>query len=55
MLDSSGRAVARIGERVKLGGGEYPEPCRGIAKYSPQLPSERCQGPYWIVGEVVTE
>ena len=54
VLDSSGRAVARVGERVKLGGGECPEPCRNVGEYSEYLPDERCPGPYWIVGEVVT-
>lgn len=53
VIDDKGQPVARVGDRVKIGGGECVKPCEHIAKYSADLPSNRCSGPYWIVGEVV--
>jgi len=51
--DDKGQPVARVGDKVKIGGGECVKPCKGISNYSAQLPSDICSGPYWIVGEVV--
>lgn len=53
IVDSTGKPVARVGDIIEAGGGECVKPCRNIAKYSAQLPSERCSGPYWIVGQVI--
>jgi hypothetical protein len=55
IIDDTGQPIADVGGRVKIGGGECAKPCEGIAKYSAQLPSDRCSGPYWIVGEVITD
>ena len=44
----------RVGDKIKLGGGGGEMPNEHIAKYSAELPSDRCSGPYWIVGEVIT-
>jgi hypothetical protein len=57
VIDDTGQPIARVGDRVKIGGGECIKPCEHIAKYSAELPSSRCSGPYWIVGvvgEVIT-
>lgn len=52
IIDDNGQPIMRVGEKIKLGGGEIPS--EHIAKYSTELPSDRCSGPYWIVGEVIT-
>ncbi len=52
IIDATGKPVARVGDKLKVGGGEMPSEI--IAKYSVELPSARCSGPYWIVGEVIT-
>lgn len=52
IIDGTGKPIARVGDKVKVGGGEIP--VERIAKYSEELPSARCSGPYWIVGEVLT-
>ncbi len=55
VIDSTGQIVARVGDKIKVGGGADETPDGRIARgYSAQLPSERCSGPYWIVGEVIT-
>lgn len=51
VFDGSGRVVARVGDNIKVGGGEVS------AKMAEQyigrpLPAD-CPGPYWIVSEVV--
>ncbi len=56
VIDSTGQPVARVGDKVRIGGGggEMSGGNSGdITKYSEELPS-RCSGPYWIVGEVIT-
>jgi len=55
VIDDKGQPVARVGDKVKIGGGECVKPCKGISNYSAQLPSDRCSGPYWIVGEVIAD
>lgn len=55
VIDDTGQSVVRVGDKIKVGGGE----CAGctnkdIAKFSAELPSDRCSGPYWIVAEVIT-
>jgi len=54
VIDDTGQPIARVGDRVKVGGGECVKPCEHIAQYSAELPSDHCSGPYWIVGEVIT-
>ncbi len=49
--NSTGKPVAIVGDKVKLGGGEKPGDI--IANFSSELPSSRCSGPYWIVGDVI--
>ena len=56
VFDDAGRAVVRVGDRVRFGGGADETPDGDVAKYySAQLPSDRCSGPYWIVGEVIAD
>ena len=53
IIDNTGKPIVRVGDQVKLGGGERPS--EFVAQYSAALPSNRCSGPYWIVGEVLTK
>ncbi len=52
IIDNTGKLIAHVGDKVRLGGGEIPG--EFVANYSTELPSDRCSGPYWIVGEVLT-
>jgi len=55
VIDSTGKIVARVGDKIKVGGGADETPDGRVARgYSAQLPSERCSGPYYIVGEGIT-
>lgn len=49
IIDNTGKPIARVGDKVKLGGGGGEMPDELIAQYSAELPSNRCSGPYWIV------
>ncbi|MFZ3384446.1 MAG: S-layer protein domain-containing protein [Candidatus Methanoperedens sp.] len=52
---STGQIVARVGDKIKVGGGADETPDGRIARgYSEQLLGERCSGPYFIVGEGIT-
>jgi hypothetical protein len=52
ILDETGKVVARIGDYVRIGGGEIKLKI-SLGEYtSSQIPSQ-CPGPYWIVGESV--
>ncbi|MBA7558701.1 hypothetical protein ES708_00308 [subsurface metagenome] len=52
ILDRNGEAVARVGERVSMGGGEI-EPIDYINKLLKEpLPADS-KGPYWLMGEIV--
>lgn len=53
IIDDADKAIARVGDKVKLGGGGGEMSNEHIAQYSAELPSDRCSGPYWIVEEVV--
>ena len=53
IIDNNGQPIIRVGDKIKLGGGEMPS--EHLAQYSADLPSDRCSGPYWIVGEVLTK
>ena len=52
ILDGTGQLVARVGEEVRMGGGQtrYVEQLGEYVRR--QLPPD-CPGPYWIVGEGV--
>jgi len=54
IIDDNGKSIMRVGDKIKLGGGGGEMPSEHIAIYSAELPSGRCSGPYWIVGEVIT-
>ncbi|MDD5616408.1 MAG: hypothetical protein PHH85_09420 [Candidatus Methanoperedens sp.] len=55
VTNATGWPVARVGDKIEVGGGADETPDGRVVKgYSTQLPSERCSGPYWIVGEVIT-
>lgn len=47
--DETGGTVAHVGEEVKLGGGQVGELSGDLAP----IAEHGCDGPYWIVGEVV--
>jgi hypothetical protein len=56
VIDDTGQPIVRVGDKIKVSGGE----CAGctsedVAKISVQLPSERCSGPYWIVGAEINK
>jgi hypothetical protein len=51
VIDSDGQVVARVGDRIKVGGGEVPAEI--VEKYIGQPLPDDCKGPYWIVSEVV--
>lgn len=54
IIDNNNQPVMSVGDKVKLGGGGGEMPDERIAQYSAELPNDRCSGPYWIVGEVLT-
>jgi len=53
ILGRDGQIVARVGEKISLGGGDVP-----LTTFSSQLrepiPSQ-CKGPYWLMGGIVAE
>jgi len=49
IIDNTGKPIARVGDKIKLGGGGGEMPREIVAKYSAELPSDRCPGPYWII------
>ena len=56
VIDSNGQVVARVGDKITLGGGEFPgEKAREqIEEFIIEQPlPDDYQGPYWIVGETV--
>jgi hypothetical protein len=52
--DADGRAVGRIGDTFRLGGGEVPYLHQGIGLSAAdrQLATSRCPGLFWIVGSL---
>lgn len=56
VVDSDGQVVARVGDKITVGGGEVPG--EGVKEFIEEsitgqpLP-DNCTGPYWIVGVVV--
>jgi hypothetical protein len=54
ILDEEGRVVAKVGERVYVGGGETPKDHVTLADERTERELfERCPGEYWIVGSEV--
>src|SRR3989304_2870261 len=56
VIDENGQVFARVGDNIRVGGGEITgENAKElIEKYYIETPlPEDCQGPYWVVGEVV--
>lgn len=54
IIDDKGQPIMRVGDKIKIGGGGGEMSSEIVAKYSAQLPSDRCSEPYWIVAEVIT-
>jgi len=54
VLDENGEVVGTIGMEIKLGGGAREgETAAGFEEEHPDLPSDQCPGPYWVVGDIV--
>lgn len=56
VLNGAGQVVARVGERLRIGGGAMESPS-SMARFDdviPGLPIDGCPGPYWIAGELET-
>ncbi len=52
ILDRDGEVVARVGEEIRVGGGEVPLTENLQQQLREPLP-EQCEGPYWLMGELV--
>lgn len=53
VLDADGNAVGTAGMEISLGGGAREgDAAAAYEEEHPDLPSEQCPGPYWIVGVV---
>ena len=52
VVDETGKARARVGEGIYMGGGEVHllERIPAIDAQTKRALAERCSGPYWIVG-----
>ena len=50
--DRNGEVVARVGERVSIGGGEITS-IEHINKLLKEPLPQDCEGPYWLMGEIV--
>ncbi len=52
VIDSTGKPIASVGYKIKVGGGEvstqYDDEIEYLSGFSAQLPNDRCLGPYWI-------
>lgn len=54
ILDEAGEVVAKVGDEVRMGGGEYPiEVLPNVDERTRRELAERCPGPYWWVGSEV--
>jgi hypothetical protein len=51
IIDNDGQLVARVGDKIKVGGGEVPAEIVEI--YTGKRPPDECPGPYWLVSEVI--
>ena len=54
ILDRSGKVVARVGEEIRMGGGEVPLTEDLQQQLREPLP-EQCKGPYWLMGQLVSK
>lgn len=56
VINETGQAVARVGERLRAGGGatESSASISGIDQLIPGMPVKGCPGPYWVAGELET-
>ena len=54
ILDRNGQVVARVGEEIRMGGGEVPLTANLKRQLREPLP-EQCEGPYWLMGQLVSE
>jgi hypothetical protein len=54
ILNRTGEVVARVGEEVRMGGGQIELSEQGIRQLREPLPIG-CTGPYWLLGEVVSD
>jgi len=57
VIDDTGQPIARVGDKVEVSGGEVGTselPEGYLSEISAQLPSDRCLGPYWIIGEEIS-
>ena len=53
ILDQNGQVVARVGEVIRMGGGEVQMTEELRQQLREPLP-DQCPGPYWLMGELVT-
>lgn len=54
VLDANGEVVGTTGMEISLGGGaREAEAAAAFEEEHPDLPSDQCPGPYWVVGEVM--
>ena len=54
VLNREGQVVARVNEEISIGGGEVPLTAELELQLREPIPSQ-CKGPYWLMGEIVTE
>lgn len=53
--DSRGRVVARVGEMIRMGGGELtPTEITALSDRLREPLPDVCSGPYWLVGEILS-
>jgi hypothetical protein len=53
IIDNYGQVVARVGDKIKVGGGEVPAEI--VEKYIGQPLPENSTGPYWLVSKVIND
>jgi hypothetical protein len=53
VLDRNGQVVARVGEEIRMGGGEVPLTPELERQLRAPLPKE-CPGPYWLMGQLAS-
>ena len=51
VIDNYGQLVGRLGDKIKVGGGEVPSEI--IEKYIGQELPDDCEGPYWLVSHII--
>lgn len=54
VLDEGGRVVARVGDSIKVGGGETTKEVVEENFIGKPLPDD-CEGPYWLVSELIND